>query len=244
MLKDSMIATGRWFFERRGTLPYLMLPLFIAGLINFRYPGGSHALGRAWEFLCLGVSFSGLAVRIAAVAFAPRGTSGRGKSLQAETLSTSGMYSIVRHPLYLGNFLIFTGALMDLGQWQLVLIGALAYWLYYERIMLAEEAFLEQKYGESFRNWAVATPAVLPRFRQWRAPGLEFSVRDVLKREHTTFFIIVSLFTAIEVVGNFVAGGRWEFDPVWRAIFLASLVFYLVIRTLKIYSSLLKVARP
>lgn len=244
MLKDSMAATGRWLFQRRGVLPWLMLPLFAIGLWNFSYPGGSHVLDLVREVICLAVALAGLAIRVAAVAYAPRGTSGRGKSLQAETLNTSGMYSVVRHPLYLGNFLIFTGALMALGQWHLVLIGALAYWLYYERIMLAEEEFLEQKYGETFRAWAAATPAILPRFRQWRAPDLEFSVRDVLKREHTTFFTIICLFTAIEVAGDYVVEGRLEFDPLWRVIFLASLVFYIVVRSLKKYSNLLKVTKP
>ncbi|MGB8874133.1 MAG: hypothetical protein WCC75_12145, partial [Desulfobaccales bacterium] len=40
----------------------------------------------------------------------PRGTSGRNTQGQvAETLNTTGIYSLVRNPLYLGNFLIWLG---------------------------------------------------------------------------------------------------------------------------------------
>ncbi len=58
------------------------------------------------------ISFFGLALRVIVVGHAPYGTSGRNTREQvADTLNTTGMYSIVRHPLYLANYLIILGEL-------------------------------------------------------------------------------------------------------------------------------------
>ena len=46
----------------------------------------------------------------------------------------------------------------------------LVFWLYYERIMLAEEEFLRARYGKAFDDWAARTPAFLPNFRHWVPP--------------------------------------------------------------------------
>lgn len=50
------------------------------------------------------------------------------------------MYSIVRNPLYFGNLLIAIGLALLPGVWWLLLIVGLAFFIYYERIIAAEEA--------------------------------------------------------------------------------------------------------
>jgi protein-S-isoprenylcysteine O-methyltransferase Ste14 len=243
MLVDTMTAAGRWFFRWRGYLPLVMVPLLLVGLRHFHYPYASHSLDLLREFGCLTLSMLGLALRIATVGFVPKGTSGRGtKAMRAEMLNTTGMYSVVRHPLYLGNALIFGGMLLDLGSWSVLLIGGLTYGLYYERIMLAEEALLAAKHGEAFAEWAARTPTLIPRFSQWQPPSLRFSVRSAIRREYTTYFMIIGVFTAIEVAGDYVVTKRFEFEPLWQVIFAASAVFYLGVRFIKKRTSWLDVA--
>ena len=107
-------------------------------------------------------------MRCAAVAFAPDGTSSRDtRALRAPTLNTTGMYSIVRHPLYLGAGLMWVGIAMSLGVWWLVAIVAMAYWLYVERLMVVEEAFLAETFPVEFPRWASRTRAFLPRPSDW-----------------------------------------------------------------------------
>ena len=106
------------------------------------------------------ISFAGLILRVLIVGRAPIGTSGRNTREQAaNTLTTTGMYSIVRHPLYLANYIIIIGFVMEFHVWWLVLLITCIYALYYERIMLAEEAFLREQFGDAFETWAAATPA-------------------------------------------------------------------------------------
>ena len=87
-------------------------------------------------------------VRSYTIGTTPRGTSGRNTEEQvAEQLNSSGIYSTVRHPLYLGNYLMWIGIVLFTKSISFTIIVSLMYWLYYERIMFAEERFLERKFG-------------------------------------------------------------------------------------------------
>ncbi|NLL27934.1 MAG: DUF1295 domain-containing protein [Bacteroidales bacterium] len=49
--------------------------------------------------------------------FIPKGISGKNTEKQiADFLNTKGMYSIVRHPLYLGDFLMWLGLFIYIGR--------------------------------------------------------------------------------------------------------------------------------
>ena len=125
------------------------------------------------------VALAGLGVRAYVAGHVPQGTSGRNTRSQiCEGLNTDGAYSMVRHPLYLGNFLIWLGvALVPRSAWLLLLVTA-AFWIYYERIMYAEEEFLRNKFGERYLFWARTTPAFLPNPRLFRRPSLPFLASD------------------------------------------------------------------
>jgi hypothetical protein len=58
-------------------------------------------------------------------------------------------------------------------------------------------------------------------------------VRNVLRREYSGFFGLIATFVILEIVSDYEATGSLRWDPVWAGIFAASLVIYLVLRTLK-----------
>ncbi len=97
----------------------------------------------------------------------PRGTSGHNTASQeASDLNTSGMYSIVRHPIYLANYFIMLGCTIYTGSWWLPLVVSILFWVYYERIAFAEEEFLRLQFGDQFTSWSVHTPSFFPTFTQ------------------------------------------------------------------------------
>ena len=156
------------------------------------------------ETISLGVSFCGLIVRCQVVGYTPQGTSGRNTREQiAETLNTTGIYSAVRHPLYLANFLIGLGLSMFTLVWWFVVVYILAFWLYYERIMLAEERFLRERFGDEFTSWAQVTPVFVPNFSRYVRPKLSFSFRNVLRREYNTVLQIAVVACILEYCGDF-----------------------------------------
>jgi protein-S-isoprenylcysteine O-methyltransferase Ste14 len=233
-LRDQLEKSGSWLFRYRSYLPLLILPIFMLCLQSSAYLGRSHALNECWQVLCLLVSFAGLVIRVMIVGRALYGTSGRNTREQvAQSLTTTGMYSLVRHPLYLANYLILIGFALSLHIWWLALLTTCIYGLYYERIMLAEEAFLRQRFGRQFEAWAAVTPAIIPRLRGWKPSPVPFSWRTVLQREYNAFFLIVAVFFLLDFLGDSTVEGQLKLDPVWFGAFLAAFVIFATLRTLK-----------
>lgn len=224
-------------------MPVVCLPLVALAFVGGRWPFDSLAFHEFWEIVCLGVSLAGLGVRIVAVGHAPGGTSGRNtKSQSATVLNTTGLYATVRHPLYLGNYLIGLGVtLVPFVAW-LPVIYTLAFWLYYERIMMAEEAFLAERFGEQFVAWAGRTSPFIPRLSQWTRPSVPFSLRSVLRREYTTLLLVVALHASTEEIEHLLIEHRLIFDPFWETLLTAAVAVYLLLRSLKKHSTLLDVA--
>jgi protein-S-isoprenylcysteine O-methyltransferase Ste14 len=131
-------------------------------------------------------------------------------------------------------------ALFPRSAW-LALVIVLAFWLYYERIMFAEEEFLRTKFGPQYERWAAETPAFLPDPRRWRPPTLPFSGRNVLKREYSGLLGVVACLTALDVVRESAARGELAIDPMWVVLFALTLVLYVVLRTLKRHTRVLHV---
>jgi protein-S-isoprenylcysteine O-methyltransferase Ste14 len=241
-LREEFEATGNWLFRRRGYLPLLLFPLLLIATRESAYPSGDHGLDLAWEAFCLLLALVGLALRIGTVGFVPRDTSGRNTGGQlAGSLNTSGFYSVVRHPLYLGNYLMWLGVALFPRSWWAPVIVTLVFWLYYERIMFAEEEFLRRRFGPLYTSWAATTPAFLPRPHLWRRPGARFCLLTVLRREHSTLLALIASLTALELAGDYGYTGRLIVDPVWGTALAVTLVLCLAVRAVKHRTRLLHV---
>ena len=241
-LSEDFERSGNWLFRWRGYLPLLALALLIARLPGYRCLLDDPVLDRAWELLCLAVATLGLAVRAHVIGHTPRNTSGRNaREQRADSLNTTGLYSVVRHPLYLGNFLIFLGTVGFVHDPWPAAVCLLGFWLYYERIMFAEEAFLRAKFGDAFLEWAAGTPAIVPNPRRWRAPELPFSLRNVLRREYNNFFSVVLAMFLLDVISDSVVEGRLALGQFWPPALATGFVIWLALRTLKRRTNLLRV---
>ena len=200
----------------------------------FDWPMHSHALQFEWEICCIAVSLFGLLIRAVTVGHVPRRTSGRNTSRQvAETLNVTGMYSIVRHPLYIGNFFIWLGFSMFCLDWRLLLIFVLGFWMYYERVMFAEEEFLRRKFPQAFLAWARNTPAVIPRFSAWQAPLLPFSLRNVLRREFYGLLGVAVMFFMLDLIGDWIVKRELVIERGYLVVLAACFAVFAVLRTLK-----------
>jgi len=241
-LRDELENSGSWLFRHRTYLPLVLIPIFFVCLTTFTYLGQSHAINEIWQVFCLAVSFLGLAVRVLTVGRAPMGTSGRNTREQvADTLNRTGMYSVVRHPLYLGNYLIMMGFALWPHIWWLAVLTTCFYALYYERIMLAEEAFLRQRFGDTFEKWSAQTPAFIPRLHGWKPSPVPFCWRTVAQREYNAFFLILSAFFLMDFIGDSIAERRLHLDWVWFGVFIAGFLIFAVLRSLKKRTRLLQV---
>ena len=240
-VKDALVGNGRFLFRWRSLLPLLLLPVLALSLRESAQL--NRMLGEdvetRWAWICFAVSLTGLAIRCYTVGYTPRGTSGRGtRQLRADMLNTTGIYSIVRNPLYLGNAVIAIGLVMAIKVWWLAAIVVLAGFLYLERIIAAEEEFLAERFGAEYTRWVERTPAFIPRPSLWRPPDLPFSWRTVLRREYhgllviTVSFFVLDAFT--DLVLERIPPDEWvQADYMWPGLLLLSLVVAAVLRVIK-----------
>lgn len=240
-LQEEFEKQGIWLFRYRSYLPLIILVFggffYVYAKMN---PKSFLLANTSWEPIyncfCLLVGILGLYVRIYTVGHTPANTSGRNvKEQVADELNSTGIYSVVRHPLYLGNFLMWLSPALLTGNFWFVLAFCLLYWVYYERIMFAEEQFLRRKFGEKYTSWAEGAPAFWPRLSSFKKPAYPFSMKKVLKKEKNglaALFLIFCLF-------NFV--GKWLTKDLywgWYDYFIAyscgfAVVVYLILKYLK-----------
>jgi len=229
MHSDTIETTGigRLVFKWRSYLPLLVLALLVWGLASGY---GTHdAMG--WLIRSgLGLAGSGLALRIYAVGHAPPGTSGRHRSQHAALLNTFGIYSIVRHPLYVGNVLVWTGVSMASG-WPLgAVISAAAAVAMFGVIVRHEDTFLSSRFGTAHEEWAEVTPAFFPRVSLWRTARRPFHLAKALASEYSTLHsigLVALLFAALR---------HWQTDAglpasrAWWVLLALNTATYLGIR--------------
>jgi protein-S-isoprenylcysteine O-methyltransferase Ste14 len=241
-LREELEHSGTWLFKYRSFLPLLVIILFIGAFQNFEYPYQNKRLDYLWGFMCMAFSFIGLGIRMVTLGSVPKGTSGRNtRRVKAAFLNTSGMYSLVRHPLYFGNFVVGLGMSFYFRLWWFSVIYVLIFWLYYERIIFAEEEFLRREYGEGYLKWAKQTPAFIPRMGRWKSPALPFSLRIAVKGEYRTFTAITTSYAVLAYLGGFFAEGKFRFDFLWTRVFGVGLAAFFIIRILHKHTALLKV---
>jgi protein-S-isoprenylcysteine O-methyltransferase Ste14 len=242
-LKEEMCCSGNWMFRRRGWIPLLFAAFFLGTLCTTSKEPG-HPVGcTGWEGFCLMISLCGLGLRAITLGSVAPGTSGRNTTAQrADALNTQGVYSLVRHPLYLANYLCWLGLMLIPGIWWLPLTMTLGFWLYYERIMMAEEEYLAGKFGAVYTEWAARTPAFVPRPWGWVRPENRFSIRFVMRREYATWLGVAASFVLIEYAHHLVIGAGLRIGAFWKGVALVALAQFLLLRTLRKHTSLLHTA--
>jgi len=243
-LQETFERQGNLLFKKRGYIPLIVLAVGILWYVFLLYSDKTR-VNQWWVdglYLCVG--FMGLGVRVLTVGFTPKGTSGRNtnEGQIAERLNTSGIYSIVRHPLYLGNFFMWLAPLLMLSDIWFILCICAFFWIYYERIMYAEEQFLRKKFGQAYIDWSDETPAFFPKFSRYKTADLAFSFRNVLKREYNGFFNLVFVMTLFRTVGFAVTMKEFYLDTPWIIIFSASAGIFILIRILNKCTRILEVA--
>ncbi|MEO5742038.1 MAG: isoprenylcysteine carboxylmethyltransferase family protein [Vicinamibacterales bacterium] len=224
-IADELATTGDALFRRRSYMPLVLVPLFLLSLLDERDPTPF-----GWELMCFAVALCGLFLRGLVVGTAPPGASTRGtRRPTADSLSTLGAYSTVRHPLYVANTLVALGCAMLSGTWYLPLIVVLLSFIYHERIAAREEAFLQSAFGDTFRAWANDVPAMIPAFGNYRPSNVAFQWKKVIVQEAHGLCAIGTAFLVLDTLEDSVRLGFFHVDPIWIAVFAATLIPFLIV---------------
>lgn len=233
-LINSLEQSGNWLFRRRGQIPVVLFLLALPAIFLTDYTKLPDVYIRTVNILAVLLSIVGFLIRAYTIGTTPRGTSGRNTAMQvAEELNTTGIYSTVRHPLYLGNYLMWIGIVLYTKNIEFAIIVSLLYWLYYERIMFAEERFLERKFGKPYLDWASGVPAFFPSFRNFKKTQVSFSLKSVLRREYSGVLATVIGFVYVDQFEQLHSYGSFSAHSNWLVVLIIVTVLTLVLRTLK-----------
>ena len=150
------------------------------------------------------------------------------------------IYSLIRHPLYVGNFLMWLGvAMLPMNLW-FVVAFCLFYWVYYERIMYAEEEFLKEKFKNEYEEWSKDTPAFIPKLSGYSSNTSSFNWKKVIRQEKNGIFAIFVVFYLFDLTEDIVVKESVQIEGnYWFYALILSGIYYVVIKTLNKKTKLL-----
>ena len=241
-LVHSFEKNGNTLFKYRGQIPLFLFLLSIPSVYftDYQFIKDNPSADLFLLITCVVLSFSGQVIRAIAIGTANKYTSGRNTKEQvAEALNTKGIYSTVRHPLYLGNYFMWIGIVLFTYNIWFVLVVSLLFWLYYERIMFAEERFLERKFGEEYVDWSLKVPPFWPSFKNHIKTEIPFSMKTILRREYSGISATVIGFVFVAFLRESFIAGKPQFLASHGIILVLALLFSFILRTLKHKTKLL-----
>src|SRR3954469_6234309 len=119
----SLEAEGNWLFKRRGFIPVVLFLFAIPAVASVDFNSLNPSCIKIINWTSIFLSIIGFCIRAYTIGTTPRGTSGRNTDKQvAEQLNSTGIYSVVRHPLYLGNYLMWIGIVLFTKNYDFVII--------------------------------------------------------------------------------------------------------------------------
>jgi len=244
-LQEELKEQGNLLFKYRSSLPLILLLAGVLVKISPEYLDRETikiSLAEIMESAAIFVGLLGLFIRVLTVGCTPKNTSGRNttRGQIADTLNTTGIYSLTRNPLYLGNYLMWLSIAMLTGNSWFVLLFSALFWIYYERIVYAEEAFLRNKFGDLYLNWAAKTPVFIPTHFKYIKSRLSFCWKKALKKEKNGLFALFLVFLLFESIGEFVTNGTFLTQKTWIIVgTIATGIIYCILKYLKKYTNIL-----
>ncbi|MEY4632448.1 MAG: hypothetical protein RIQ81_2568 [Pseudomonadota bacterium] len=190
-MKMTPVEIGEYFFQWRDYTP---IPLIILMFLIASPTAFSATLG-------LMVVVLGELIRVYAVSFIGGVSRTRTRSTN-QRLITEGAFSIVRNPLYVGNFFITTGIALYSGVGWMVLLAAMAFAMQYYYIVKYEESLLTSKFGVEYEEYLKQVPPWVPA----KLPALDKlpwpeTFGPAIKSEKRTLIAIMAVIMLLMVRG-------------------------------------------
>ena len=113
-------------------------------------------------------------------------------------LASTGAYSLVRHPLYLGNFLILVGFAIASGNWIVMAVVAFFFLFYYPAAIRYEDYKLEGIFGDEWRAWSKNIPGMFPTRLKWQSnQDASWDLRQSMIRNGELVYTIFEIGAAV-----------------------------------------------
>ena len=217
---------GDLLFKYRGQIP---VPFLITGLFLF-YISKMNPINHDHYIHCFLISLTGIIVRIFTVGFTFDKTSGKNTEGQlAEKLNITGIYSLLRNPLYLANYLNWLGIILLFSNFLVTISLTIFFCFYYYYIILTEEDFLLKKFKEKYKIYFKETPRIIPTLKNWKKPETKFNFFKTIVNIKNGLLGISIIFYLIFSIETFKNTG---------SIFVINWIFYFMVFSFILYALL------
>jgi len=188
-----MVKIGNFFFKYRNWLFIIFYALLFVPYVPQLFTAKNFGAHYYWYPIILGlfITVLGQAIRAATIGLAYIIRGGKNKKVYAEELVTTGIFAHCRNPLYVGNILMLAGVGILSNSLLYVVIMIPFFLFVYQAIVLAEENFLRNKFGEQFNNYCARVNRWFPNLKGMGTTfsSMHFNWKRYINKEHTTTFI-------------------------------------------------------
>jgi hypothetical protein len=107
---------------------------------------------------------------------------------------------------------MWMGVILYINVAWLFILFTFVFWIYYERIIYAEEFFLKQKFGNDYLKWAEMTPVFMPKKLCYVHPKQPFNWEKILIKEKSGFLMYFLILFIIQQFSNFIETNSFNVD--------------------------------
>jgi len=179
-----MVKIGNFFFHyRNGLLPVFFLLILVPSPELFKNPTLALLIG-------LGISLSGQIIRFTTIGLVYIIRGGQNRKIYAKDLVTTGIFAHCRNPLYVGNIAVAIG--MGVASNSILFFSVITPLILfvYISIVIAEEDFLRNKFGEAYDGYAKDVNRWIPNLKGIGATfqSHDFAWKRVILKEYNSTY--------------------------------------------------------
>lgn len=227
-----MIRLGNFLFRNRnGIFPLFYLMLFVPSWEVFSNPVIAMIIG-------FSITIVGQLVRVVTIGLVYIIRGGKDRRVYAEDLVTTGIFAHCRNPLYVGNILILVGLGIASNSLLFMAVFTPLFLLFWQAIVLAEENYLRNKFGQQYddycrrvNRWLISFTGIGKTLN-----SMAFKWKRVIIREYNSTYIWMTGAVLIVMKHFYFHDDQFDFRknlPVFVSILVGLLILYLLARYLK-----------
>lgn len=221
-------SPSRLPFKFRRFFYLIPVVLGMSASPQFRFLFRSYLADEIYEAFCFFVILAGFFIRFAASGTSVRlfGKGDSGSRARKLAANFSGVYSLWRHPHFVGDLIIVTGLAL-LSQSARTLSASLLIFLFcYYPILFQNERWLKKTIGPGYDIYRRKTGLIIPSFWNWRRSRIQFRMRAALYKEGGVLLYLIFLFVFFEGLRDSVIEHHLYFNHYWLALAGLSLLIW------------------
>ena len=227
-----MVKLGNFLFRNRnGIFPLFYLMLFVPSWEVFTDPVTAMLIG-------FSVTIIGQLIRIITIGLVYIIRGGKDRRVYAEDLVTTGIFNHCRNPLYVGNILILVGLGIASNSLLFMAVFTPLFLFFWQAIVLAEENYLRNKFGEQYDEYCKRVNRWLINFNGIGKTlrSMQFKWKRVIIREYNATYLWMTGAVLIMMKHFYFHKDQFDFNknlPLFIFILVLLLLLYFFARYLK-----------